>query len=1129
MKKTQFIELLANIRATLVSFLSIVMFVLLGVGLFLGIRGSALSLAQAAQMAFEQGHFHNFDVTFPYGLSEEDLDALGKIEGIDQVIPCYLSYENQEIDGARHVLVLHSLTEGIDDCEVTEGTLPTKAGEAVVSAGYAEAYDVKVGDTIKLVSNAEDGDDKDGMQYLSTDTLTVTGIATNASYLAQDNLMLGMTNTGNSIEGFAFVTSDSFDPAAFLDHYPRAVVRAKGLSALDTFSDEYRAKSAQLKDAIVEVGEPRAQARYEYLKGEADKQIEEAEQKIEEGETKLEEANTQIAEGEIALTSGRQQLDTAIEQLRRGQTTYEEASERIDRVLASLQENVRRLEAARDRAKEKLDERGAQLSKIEKEVNGLAERHNTFKGRIEQYIEDINALAEKRDKGEITNEEYDQLSSALADEANIVIDEEMQYILDNAPTVSESFPNILDLMPLKLTPDNTETVAVYLTVYDGYIAATKTMVESAQEQYREANKQFESYSSELDIARGQLAEAEREASDAMGKVLAELEKNRDQIAEGEQTLSQKTTELEEGKKTVEEKTAELEEGKQQLAHIKEQVDSMMFMSWIVTDRMTASGTIALTNIINLTNNLRIVMASLFVVVGLLVCYSALSRIVHEQVTQIGTKKAVGFRSGEITNSYLAYTVLAVILGVGLGIVCSTVVVQGILYPKLASSFDMPRVGPSVNLFDTAIIAVLEMVLLLACTWFACHSILRKNAVVLLQGEQSGNGVERFYERWAIWKRLPLLTQTVINNCVSDSRRVFATLIGVAGCTALIVTASSLDGNITRSLTEHFGTIYDFDVTVGFDPNDEDAATTVARVLEDNKCHYTPVRSSMFLLEDEGEPAYESVIIPEDDEAFAELFHLNVVPTDGTAPTQGCWVSQSHADHRGLHVGDSITICTVTGERYQLHIAGFFTYYLPNNLIVMSPSYYHNVIGEQPVSNAYITSLDKKAGEDAGKKLLRALSSTKGFTSYKDERQGVATIISMFKGVTSTVVGIYIALSALMAIIVLLNLDYMFINEKKRELIVLMINGYSVHDAKGYIYRDAIVMTVLGIIFGVGLGIVMGSATVGAVEWQSCSFIKDVYLPGCLLGAGMSAVFATLMMIIALRRIPRFSLTDIARF
>ncbi|MBR1830352.1 MAG: hypothetical protein IJ781_12795, partial [Atopobiaceae bacterium] len=420
----------------------------------------------------------------------------------------------------------------------------------------------------------------------------------------------------------------------------------------------------------------------------------------------------------------------------------------------------------------------------------------------------------------------------------------------------------------------------------------------------------------------------------------------------------------------------------------------------------------------------------------------------------------------------------------------------------------------------------ELVLLLTCTWVACHSILKRSAVELLAGEQQSSAYTRFYERWAIWKKLPLMTQMVINNCLSDGRRIFGTLIGVAGCTALIVTAATLDGNIDRSLKDHFGYVYDYDANVGFNANKEGAQERVEAALKKQGCDYAPVRSSLLMIDNgDDTPAFEEVYVPTDEEAFDELFHLNVVPSKGQATTEGVWISQSHADHRGLKVGDKITLTTVTGERYNLDIAGFFTYYLPNNVVVMSPSYYERVFEKE----ATPTSLLVKANGKETSELRKSLLDVDGFTSFKDERANAERTSNLFKGITRTVVAIYLALSALMAIIVLLNLDYMFIDEKKRELITLMINGFSVKDAKAYIYRDSIVMTVLGIIVGVLVGIVMGGETVRAVEWQSCSFIKSAYLPGCLLGAVASAIFALIMMLIALRRIPRFSLTDIARY
>ena len=204
---------------------------------------------------------------------------------------------------------------------------------------------------------------------------------------------------------------------------------------------------------------------------------------------------------------------------------------------------------------------------------------------------------------------------------------------------------------------------------------------------------------------------------------------------------------------------------------------------------------------------------------------------------------------------------------------------------------------------------------------------------------------------------------------------------------------------------------------------------------------------------------------------------------------------------------------------------FFTYYQQFNAMVMSPAYYERAFGHPVVPNTLIVDTGGMPVEE----LRDRLSGIDGVTTIADEKAAAAMISNLFSSITTTTVIIYVALSALMAIVVLLNLDVMFIDEKKRELIVLMINGFSVKDAKGYIYRDAIVMTVLGIIAGVAVGTVMGGITVKAVEWQTCSFMKDPDLPSCLLGAGVSAFFSVVMMLVALRRIPRFSLTDISKF
>lgn len=1123
MKQSQLVELLANIKATLVSFFSIVMFVMLGVGLYLGIRGSALSLESAAELKFEQDLFHDFDVTFPYGLSQDDLDAIRELEGVDLVEPAYVAYASQHLGGARYTLAIRSITTDIDLTEIVEGELPTAKGEVAIGRDYAGDHGLGIGDTIELV---HDADDADGMRLLTTSELTITGIATNPTYISEVGGMLGVSDTGSAVETFAYTVDDTFDPAAYGNHYPCAYVRAASLRGIDTFSDEYREAARALEAQIVELGEPRAQARRDQIKAEAQAQVDAAQAQIDAGQAQIDSANKQIADGEKAIAEGQRQVDVAIGQLQAGRSSYEATEAMGNELLGSLRESLSGAQADYDTAKAQLDEKTAQHNALKAEVDLAHELAKDQEDYVNERLAKIEALDAQLEEEAITQEEHDAQVAALRAEITAKNEEFVNAVTTELPIMSERFPELKEAMAVD--PDDPNFVfetRLRLLAINGYLEGADALLSTSYEQLSTVEGQVASLGAQLDSAWQQYYDAQARLDSALSGYANDIASGESQVSEGQATIAQKTTELEEGRQTVAEKTEELGKAKDQVADAQRQVDSIAFMSWIVSTRHMASGSIALNNILGLTNNLRVAMASLFVVVGLLVCYSAVSRIVHEQTRQIGTKKALGFRNHEVTLSYLAYTALAVALGVVLGIALSVFVVQAILYGRIAGTFMLPRMGATVDPEDTAFISAVELVLLLACTWLACRSVLKRNAVDLLAGEGAGNGTQHFYERWRVWKRLPLLTQTVINNCVSDPRRVFGTLVGVAGCTALIVTAATLDGNITRSLEEHFGTVYDYDVRLAYNPEVEGAREAIDAVLAEQGAKGAGVRYAMYLFEDEGEPAYEFVYVPEDEEAFAELFHLNVVPSQGSANASGVWVSEAHAAHRGLKVGDTIQLCSVSGERYRMPIAGFFTYYLPNNAMVMSADNYEKIFGREATPNGILVD----TGDGSSASLRSALSSVDGFVSLADERASVEAIVRLFKSVTTTVVAIYLALSALMAVIVLLNLDYMFIDEKKRELIVLMINGFSVHDAKAYIYRDAIVMTALGIVCGVCLGVTMGAATVGAVEWQSCCFIKDAYLPACLLGAGASAVFAAAMMLLALRRIPRFSLTDIARF
>ena len=1131
MKKTQLIDLVQTIKGTLVSFVAITLFVTLGVALFLGIHATVITLQNAANNVFDLQDHHHFEVDFPYGITDEDLEAIAEIEGVDQVVPGYMSYQLHDVDGVSHPLAVRSVVEGVNVCEVVDGRLPEKAGEIAISKEYSEDSGLSIGDTLRFMEDAEDPldgsePDPDGMRLLVTSEYTVVGIIHNPIYLSEAGGGLGATSDGASNEGFAFLHEASYDRSAFFDAYPVVYLRSDSLVGLHTFADDYQAINDAIKDRIQALGDERAPVRYDSVYGEVKASFDEAEKQIEDGRTQLEEGQQAIEDGERAIEIGEVQLESAIAQLESGQATYEATASQGSQMLGAMEGALSQLQTAYDTAKAALDANAGRVDELAGEVKAVADEISTLRKTINENIEYLNELDQELTDGKITGEEYAERRKQIADALNMAVDLFKLAAKTLFPQIAERYPALLDFPKIDLdVPGWEDTAKNKLAEYDAYADGAKTMLEQAQSELAGVQSEVDRLSSRLSDGWSRLNDARNRFYAGLDASAARIAEGQAQIEEGQTTLDEKTTELEEGKELIEEKTAELEEGERLLDEARSRVEAMVPMDWIVQDRFMGGGMMILRNIMTLTGNLRYVLASLFIIVGMLVCFSAISRIVHEQSTRIGAKKALGFRESEITAGFLGYTLIAVVLGTILGVLMSVFVVQNIYYSTLAQSFSMPRVPLTVQLPDTLFIFVLEAVLLLGITWFACHSILKRSAVSLLSGEQTANGRTRFYERWPIWHKLPLFTQTVINNCVNDPRRVFATIVGVAGCTALIVTAITLDDNIQRSIRDHYGLVYEFDSYVSFDPDVEGAKEALDEALDELGCRHTLTGSAMLILGEGRSYNFTHVYVPSDEEEFAELFHLKAVGSTGTAYGDGVWISRCYADHKGGKVGDIIHVSAVNGVGADLRIAGFFEYYLPYSAFIVTPAYYEECFGAPVEYGCYLVDTSNVGFEE----MRSALSGIEGVTVIFDDKAASFNIASMFTNLTRTVVIVYVGLSAIMAVMVLLNLDYMFIDEKKRELITLMINGFSVKDAKAYIYRDAILMTILGVLVGLALGIVIGTATVGAVEWDNSSFMKTPNLKACLIAAGLATSFAAAMMLVALRRIPRFSLTDISKY
>ena len=1200
MKKTQFIELIKNIKGTIIMFFSILMFVALGVSMFGALSWTADGVKEGLNEAADIGLLHDVQLIFPYGLTEDDVATLKNIEGVDEIETGYFAYEYFRLGENMYQAEILQLGENIDVPISVEGTLPSKAGEAAVSAEWAKENDISIGDTItfnhddsgdtrmvtKLMNYQKESDDPEelmdnndlspfGMAYLTTDTFTVTALCENAQFVASDPHMNGISTTNMlSVDCVIYTVEDSFDSTAF-PGYPRAVIRSDALRGLSTFGSKYKDGANDLKDRIDDTATEIAEERYNQLHGniesieddsqekldDAEQQISDAQKKLSDGEQQLEDARTKISDGEA-------QIEEAEQKIKDGETQLAEAKKKLDDGATQISDGETQIAAAQakiDSGQATVDSGSAQLASAKSELASKENELAQATAKINTAQSDLNfanstygtAVAIRTDIGNC-------LASGSPTVVEVINEIQSSGIIDNLYTlyakyqdkIDAAMPQLIEQIVQAVADGNIQSLADLFDMVDGKI---NTAIGTAQEQINQYQAQINSGAAQVEAARAQIASKEAELNAGIAQLnsaksqlaekqaeldsakqtyadgLAEYEKKEKELEDGKKELEEKKEELEDGKKELAEKEEELEEGKDKLASAEtdyengqKDLENFRSQSTKISDygcsislRSSCFGFRQGSVISDIFCKLRFSLAGLFVVVGLLVCYSAIMRIVNEQIVRIGTKKALGLYQREIVLHYLMYTGLAVGIGCLLGLVVGTFVVENIILSAIRKIFVVKTFSVHFNALQALLVCALEFGLLLLITWVAAGSILKKNAISLLKGQEPPAGKERFYEKFTFWKKLPLLTKTILNNCVNDKRRVFGTVIGIAGSSALIVTALTMRDNILDSFTTQYNDYYHFDTIVYYDRDTDGAKEAIEQVLADHSVSYANVyNSSIGMNQPDGELTSASLTVPTDDK-LKELIDFEPVGDASADAYSGIWMEEGYENYFGEDA-KTIELVEADGGTETVEVDGFYSYYLMGQQMFMSKDAYESTFHEKLKGNAFFVNTE---GCDA-EALKAALLEVNGYISTSDYYNASMRTFNTFSSISTTMVAVYVGLAVLMALVVLLNLLSMFVLEKKKELIVLMINGFSLKDAKRYIYTDTIFLAIIGIILGLLLGTLFGGIAVTNFESAATMFLRRIDFKSWIFGAAGSAVLTFIMSLISLRSIGKFKLSDI---
>ncbi len=517
-------------------------------------------------------------------------------------------------------------------------------------------------------------------------------------------------------------------------------------------------------------------------------------------------------------------------------------------------------------------------------------------------------------------------------------------------------------------------------------------------------------------------------------------------------------------------------------------------------------------------NLKKTFSTLFVFVGALVIFATVGKIVDEQRTLVGTTKALGFFNREIFVKYLGFGVSAVALGALLGMVVARFFIEPFLLTGFGNFYYFEIAKPLFFTLPSVIAFLAGILLAIVAIWFACSKLLREPAIRLMQakapGVKKGFGGKR---------GLSLYSRLILLNMRTDIKRVIVTIVSVAGCCALVIIGFTIRSSVQEAPKKQYEEIVTYDVCATYDPNVSAlAGSKIETVLQSFKTEYLKVYKSDVTYRIDGLQIAE--LICGDLEKINEYHHLNdwktgkaLTPTD-----EGVFIPRRVAEIYGLKVGDEMELSLGGVRPGTVRIAGIFENYIGKS-IFLSEKYFKTIYGRSALQpNTFLVQL-RGADADSLEKSMHQIDGFEVMTRADTDKSIIESSTSMI----NTVVLLFILIAAVLAGVVQMNLTNMYILQKRRELIIMRVNGFSTKEVVNYVLRETVVTTVCGILFGLAAGSALAHWIVRTLEQEFIRFGRGIDLIAWLIAIGMTILFTVIVNAIALRDVRHLKLTDIA--
>lgn len=1172
-----------EIRKSWGRFISIFLIVALGVAFYAGIRASEPSMRISGDAYFDKEHLMDIKVMGTMGLTEEDVEAIEDVDGIELAEGTYSMDALCNTGDTEQVVHVMAMQEHFNDVQVSEGRLPEKEGECLMDEEFALASGYGVGDTITLSS----GDEDPLEDSLTTDVFEVVGIGNSPLYISFGR---GSSTIGNGeVSGFIAVDPDSF----CMDVYSEICVRVTDAEQEIAYTDGYTSLTDAAVDALEKIEDERCQARRQEIVDEAEgeladaqatvdeesqtladarseleegrsqaaRELADARQALEDAQAQLDAARQQIADGEARLAAGKEELSTQQAALDSGREQYESGMAQLEQQQAQLdasevqylaqyaqqmpliEQGKQEIAAGKELLTTSISEMETladHLSSLREELKGIEDELNSGQGKYDEIL----AIPPENRTQEETDylQSWEQIKKELADrqtDANTRLSfaenmeqEALAALAEQGEDFSyesaeEAVAGLQGKMQELLAREQTLLAGEQeLLAYGQQIEDGKAQLAAARQTLEDSKQQIDAGQAQIDAAWALINSQESQL--ASGK--ADLAAGEQEIAAGwseyEQGAAQAAQEIADGEAQIADGERQLEEAQNDIAEAQAEIDKIENPQWYVQDRSSA-----LTEYDGYGDNadrmraIGQVFPAVFFLVAALISLTAMTRMVEEQRIQIGTLKALGYSKLSIAGKYIAYALTATLGGSVLGVLFGEKVFPWIIiYAYKIMYQHIPDILVPYHLSYAVQATLIAVLCTLAATIFSCYRELASVPAQLMRPPAPKQGQRILLERVKIiWKHLNFSWKSSIRNLVRYKKRFFMTVFGIGGCMALMVVGFGLKDCIFVIPELQYNSIQTYDAAVYFDAGiSREDKEEIAALVRDESAVSGELMVRMQNLEvTAGDTSMEIYLtVPENLENVGDFldFHSRTKPETYSLEKEQVILTEKAASDLGVEVGDTVTLEDDGMGVKEVTIDAICENYM-GHYLYLSPDYYRELFGKEAASNGVLFKMKEGQTdqiEAVGGRLLGDSNVLNvSYTSSIEDR-----LDDMLQSLNLVIVVLIIS-AGMLAFIVLYNLNTINITERKRELATIKVLGFYDTEVAAYVYRENVLLTLIGAVAGMALGWVLLQFVIVTVEVDDVMFgrVLDLtsYLYSFLFTLGFS-MFVNWVMYFKLKKI-----------